>query len=63
LFGGAVANPIVVLSQMIAKCLNPDNSIAIANFNNDVAEVSAQERALLNRRPFNADEYKENHRG
>jgi acetylornithine deacetylase/succinyl-diaminopimelate desuccinylase-like protein len=58
LFGGAVANPIVVLSQMIAKCLNPDNSIAIANFNNDVAEVSAQERALLNRRPFNADEYK-----
>lgn len=58
LFGGVVANPIVVLSQMIAKCLNPDNSIAIANFNNDVAEVSAQERALLNRRPFNADEYK-----
>lgn len=58
LFGGAVANPIVVLSQMIAKCLNPDNSIAIANFNNDVAEVSAEERELLNRRPFNADEYK-----
>ncbi|HUM88908.1 MAG TPA: dipeptidase [Prolixibacteraceae bacterium] len=58
LFGGAVANPIVVLSQMIAKCLNPDNSIAIANFNNDVAEVSDEERELLNRRPFNADEYK-----
>lgn len=58
LYGGAVANPIVVLSQIIAKCLNPDNSIAIANFNNDVAEVSSEERALLNRRPFNPDEYK-----
>jgi len=58
LFGGAVANPITVLCQMIDKCFNPDNSIAIPGFYDDVFTVSPEEREMLNKRPFNTEAYK-----
>jgi len=58
LFGGAVANPINVLCQMIEKCTNPDKSIAIPGFLDDVAIVSPQEREMLNKRPFDIEDYK-----
>jgi acetylornithine deacetylase/succinyl-diaminopimelate desuccinylase-like protein len=58
LFGGAVANPINVLCQMIEKCTSPDKAIAIPGFLDDVAVVSKEERTMLNKRPFNPDEYK-----
>jgi len=59
LFGGAVANPINVLCEMIEKCTNPDKSVAIPGFLDDVAIVSTQEREMLNKRPFNLEEYKQ----
>jgi len=55
LFGGAVANPITVLCQMIDKCLKPDNSVAIPGFYDDVLTVTPKEREMLNKRPFNAE--------
>jgi acetylornithine deacetylase/succinyl-diaminopimelate desuccinylase-like protein len=58
LFGGAVANPINVLCEMIEKCTHPDKTVAIPGFMDDVAIVSSEERAMLNKRPFNAEEYK-----
>jgi acetylornithine deacetylase/succinyl-diaminopimelate desuccinylase-like protein len=58
LFGGAVTNPINVLCQMIDQCTNPDKSVAIPEFLDDVAEVSAEERAMLNMRPFDVEAYK-----
>jgi acetylornithine deacetylase/succinyl-diaminopimelate desuccinylase-like protein len=58
LFGGAVANPINVLCEMIERCTNPDKSVAIPGFLDDVAIVSTQEREMLNKRPFNPEEYK-----
>jgi acetylornithine deacetylase/succinyl-diaminopimelate desuccinylase-like protein len=58
LFGGAVANPINVLCQMISKCTNPDNSISIPGFYDDVLTVSLKEREMLNRRPLNSEMYK-----
>ncbi len=58
LFGGAVANPINVLSSMIAKMVDENGRITIPGFYDDVLEVSAEERELLGRAPFNVEEYK-----
>ncbi|MEZ5083833.1 MAG: dipeptidase [Bacteroidales bacterium] len=58
LFGGAVANPINVLSKMIAGMTNEKGQITIPGFYDDVMDVSAEERALLAKAPFNEEEYK-----
>ena len=58
IFGGAVANPINVLSAMIAKMTDENGRITIPGFYDNVLEVSAQERELLGRAPFDVEEYK-----
>jgi acetylornithine deacetylase/succinyl-diaminopimelate desuccinylase-like protein len=57
-YGGAVANPITLLAQMIASCHDADNHITIPGFYDDVVEATEEERALINRAPFNEAEYK-----
>jgi len=58
LFGGAVANPINVLSKMIAGMLDENGKITIPGFYDDVIEVSTEERQLMAKAPFNEEEYK-----
>jgi len=58
LYGGAVANPAIVLAKMIADLIDENGKITIPGFYDDVAEVSREERELLAQAPFNADEYK-----
>ena len=58
LFGGAVANPINVLSKMIAQLTDDKGQITIPGFYNDVLEVSDEERALLAEAPFDEKAYK-----
>ena len=58
LFGGAVANPINVLSKMIASMTDENNRVTIPGFYDDVLEASEEERAMLNKAPFSKDEYK-----
>jgi acetylornithine deacetylase/succinyl-diaminopimelate desuccinylase-like protein len=58
LFGGAVANPINVLCQLIADVLDSDRRITIPGFYDDVKEVTAYERELLNKKPFDLNAYK-----
>jgi len=58
LFGGAVANPINVLSSMITKMVDENGRITIPGFYDDVLEVSAEERALLAKAPFDVEGYK-----
>ncbi|MDL2230927.1 M20/M25/M40 family metallo-hydrolase, partial [Bacteroidales bacterium OttesenSCG-928-L19] len=58
LFGGAVANPINILCQMIASLTDENNRITIPNFYDDVIEISAEERALMAKAPFDLEEYK-----
>ena len=58
LFGGAVANPINVLCDMISKLQDKDGKITIPGFYDDVLEVSEEERKMLNKAPFSEDEYK-----
>lgn len=58
LFGGTVANPINVLCSMIAEMVDEQGKITIPGFYDDVMEVSAEERELLAKAPFNVEEYK-----
>lgn len=58
LFGGAVANPINVLCNMIASLTNEKNEITIPHFYDDVQVISSEERALMAQAPFNLDAYK-----
>lgn len=58
LFGGAVANPINVLSGMIASLQDENKRITIPGFYDDVIEVSPAERELMAKAPFNLEAYK-----
>ena len=58
LFGGAVANPINVLAKMIAHMTDENNRVVMPGFYDDVLEASEKERELLNRAPFDKEEYK-----
>ncbi len=58
LFGGAVANPINILSKLIAQMVDDDGRITIPGFYDDVLEVAAEERALLAKAPFSEEKYK-----
>ena len=58
LYGGAVANPINILTKMIASLQDENNKITIPGFYDDVTEVSADERKEMGKAPFNVEEYK-----
>ena len=57
LYGGAVANPINVLTKMIASLHDDDNHITIPGFYDNVEELSLEERAEMAKAPFSLDEY------
>ena len=57
-YGGAVANPIQVLCEMIASLIDADGRITVPGFYDDVVELSPADRAQLARAPFDLDEYK-----
>lgn len=57
-YGGAVANPINVLSKMIASLQDENNHITIPGFYDDVEILSAEERAEMDKAPFNLEHYK-----
>jgi len=57
LYGGAVANPINVLSKMIASLHNENGTINIPGFYNDVIQVSSSDRKEMAKAPFNLEEY------
>ena len=57
-FGGAVANPINVLCEMIAKMTDADGRITIPHFYDDVEELSPEERSMIASIPFDEEAYK-----
>lgn len=58
-FGGAVANPINVLCQMLSQVVDADGRITVPGFYDDVEEVSQAERDMIAGIPFNEAKYKE----
>lgn len=57
LYGGAVANPINILTKMIASLQDEDNKITIPGFYDDVIELSNEERAEMAKAPFSEEAY------
>ncbi|HEY0177852.1 MAG TPA: dipeptidase [Pedobacter sp.] len=57
-YGGAVANPITVLCQMIASMHDENNHITIPEFYDKVTELTEEEKTALNAAPFDLEEYK-----
>lgn len=57
-YGGAVANPITVLCEMIASLHDSDCRVAVPGFYDKVVELSKEDREMLAKAPFDLDEYK-----
>ena len=58
LYGGAVANPINILTKMIASLHDENNHITIPGFYDKVENLSYEERAEMAKAPFSLDAYK-----
>jgi len=58
LYGGAVANPINILTKMIASLHDENNHITIPSFYDAVEELSLEERAKMGEAPFSKEAYK-----
>ncbi len=56
-YGGAIANPINVLAGMIDKLIDHKGRVTVKGFYDDVVELTAQEREMLGRAPFDEKEY------
>lgn len=57
-FGGAVANPALVLCEMLSKIVGPDGRITAPHFYDDVLPVPDAERAMVQTIPFDEEAYK-----
>jgi len=57
LYGGAVANPINILSKMLASLHDEYNHITIPGFYDKVEELSIEERAEMAKAPFSLEDY------
>lgn len=58
IYGGAVANPITILSKMIASCHDENGHITIPHFYEGVIEATPEERALMAKAPYDEEAYK-----
>jgi acetylornithine deacetylase/succinyl-diaminopimelate desuccinylase-like protein len=57
-YGGAVANPIQILCEMITKMKDKNNHITIPGFYKDVVALTKKERTELNKTPYSESKYK-----
>jgi acetylornithine deacetylase/succinyl-diaminopimelate desuccinylase-like protein len=58
LYGGAVANPINILTKMIASLHDENNHITIPGFYDRVIEATEEERTEMAKAPFSLEDYK-----
>ena len=58
LYGGAVANPINILCEMISQLTDQNNHVRVPDFYKEVLFVTDQERALMAEAPYNEEAYK-----
>jgi acetylornithine deacetylase/succinyl-diaminopimelate desuccinylase-like protein len=57
-FGGAVPNPLTILSEMIAKLHDKNFRVTVPDFYKDVAQLSRVERKALNSLPWKEKEFR-----
>ncbi len=58
LFGGAVANPANVITDIVSSLVDENGRITIDGFYDDVLTLSDAERDAFNKAPFSIEEYK-----
>ena len=58
-YGGAVANPIQTLCDIISSLIDEDGRVTVPGFYDDVVELSRSDRKQLARAPFDLKEFKE----
>ena len=59
-FGGAVANPNMVLAQILSQMKDRSGRVKIDGFYDDVRELKQEERDAWKKLPFNEKQYKKN---
>ncbi len=58
LWGGAAHNPALALVEILGKLYNPDNTIAVPGFYDDVAPLTADEREMIAKTDLTEEQYK-----
>ena len=58
LWGGAAHNPALALVEILGKLYNPDNTIAVPGFYDDVAQLTEAERAMIAKTALSEEDYK-----
>jgi len=58
-FGGAVHNPALALVEILGKLYNPDNTIAVPGFYDDVVALRQDEREMIAKTALSEDQLKE----
>ncbi len=59
LWGGAVHNPALALVEILGKLYNPDNTIAVPGFYDDVVPLTAEERAMIAKTDLTEEQFKQ----
>lgn len=58
LWGGAAHNPALALVEMLGKLYNPDNTIAVPGFYDDVVALTEAERAMIAKTDLSETDYR-----
>jgi acetylornithine deacetylase/succinyl-diaminopimelate desuccinylase-like protein len=59
LWGGAAHNPALALVEIISKLYNPDNTIAVPGFYDDVVDLKPEERAMIAKTDLSEAQYQQ----
>ncbi len=59
LYGGAAHNPALALVEILGRLYNPDGTIAIPGFYDDVVPLTDDERAMIARTDLSEEQFKE----
>jgi len=58
MWGGAAHNPALALVEILGKLYNPDNTIAVPGFYDDVVPLRPEERAMIAKTDITEEQYK-----
>jgi acetylornithine deacetylase/succinyl-diaminopimelate desuccinylase-like protein len=59
LWGGAAHNPALALVEILGKLYNPDNTIAVPGFYDDVVPLTPEERAMIAKTDLSEEQFKQ----
>ncbi|GAB4442558.1 MAG: dipeptidase [Chloroflexi bacterium OHK40] len=58
-WGGATHNPALALVEILGKLYNPDHTIAVPGFYDDVVPLTPAERAMIAKNPLSEEQFKQ----